>query len=184
MVKNISVKENFKKSSQVAKVVVWKKTRLTSPGYSIQYDHIDPRHFSSSIKPFTVSRTTGYLEVLIDDLTTIGVIEPYRMFTARAEFRLFMRPDNADLRLTEQIQITEDEIILQRVKIEAQYEKLLDKEKSQIEEVKKEEQLIIPEDFNYSDSRLSLPNEAREILSKHRPASIASASRIPGYLRF
>ena len=85
-----------------------------------------------------------------------------------------------ELLRNEGIQITDDQIILQRVKIEAQYEKLLDKEKSQIEEVKKEERLIIPEDFNYSDSRLSLPNEAREILSKHKPATIASASRIPG----
>lgn len=208
---------------------------------------------SGSAVRFRPDRAQSYIGVMVDDLITRGADEPYRMFTSRAEYRLLLRADNADQRLTrlgveigcvgaaraqryerkaaalawarEQleavnatpdalaqcgIQINRDGVrrtafdlltmpntsfdqaaeiwpalaeipapIRATMEIEAKYARYLDRQAADVEAYRRDEALVLPDDFDYR-AVPGLSNEIAEKLDRLRPATLGQAGRVPG----
>ena len=123
---------------------------------------INAHRWIHGLDPFVLYRSEAYIGVLIDDLITKGVDEPYRMFTSRAEYRILLRQDNADARLTER------SYHLGLAK-ENRYQHYLSK------------QQLVSEIVDFLKSTSVSPDQVNDFLNQFGTSPIAQRTRI-GYL--
>ena len=146
--------------------------------------------YALSVAPLLLNRTNSMIGVLIDDITTFGVDEPYRMFTSRAEYRLNLRADNAVARLGKtgvELGLISEEDFQKLYKIheseitenDKMYAGYIARNEREMAAVQRDMDMKIPTNMDYSGLP-GLTNELIEKLTRTRPENIAALSRIPG----